>query len=537
MPRAPSSLNFGVGIVEESDVERRRIGIRRDDVVGEIAVDRRAVARVVVRVLEERHADAHHDRAFDLVARRVRVEDPAGVDDRHDATHAQPRDLGLPRNLDELRAVRVDRIFLLQRIVEAAFCAAAARSPHASSRLRGSAPNGTPLDGASPLRCTRPSLNARCSRLRARERRIVERRGARQHRLNGRARRVGDRRNHRCRHHRAARNRPGRQRGVAETDFDPVERDAGLLRRRAARASCTCRCRCPACRRRRAPCRRREARRWLRRRSESPASCTHRTPQPSVRPSRFIEPTPGVRCDQPNFSAPVRRHSVRCREENGKPVLSSTFGSLLRRNSTGSMIQLDREFVHRRFDREQAGHGAWPAHRGRRTDIALRRAPKSRAGSACCRGTGVASPQFSAYSSSDRALIQVVVTQRRERAVRIGAQAHALLRDRPVADVLEHHLAVHDELHGRPSVRAAAAASSECGHGHSLPPKPEPRYREITRTFSCGTPSICSDVPDGSRSPASFRRTCSLRRPIARPSRAVRSGCAFRPASRRFRRS
>ncbi len=27
-------------------------------------------------------------------------------------------------------------------------------------------------------------------------------------------------------------------------------------------------------------------------------------PQPSVNPSRFIEPTSGVRFDQPNFSAP-----------------------------------------------------------------------------------------------------------------------------------------------------------------------------------------------------------------------------------------
>ena len=35
------------------------------------------------------------------------------------------------------------------------------------------------------------------------------------------------------------------------------------------------------------------------------------TPQPSVRPSRFIEPMPGVRCAQPNLSAPVRKHSTR----------------------------------------------------------------------------------------------------------------------------------------------------------------------------------------------------------------------------------
>ena len=60
-------------------------------------------------------------------------------------------------------------------------------------------------------------------------------------------------------------------------------------------------------------------------------------PHPSVRPSRFIEPTRGLRFDQPNFSAPVDRHSFRCREENGIFNPSSIFGSLMRRSSTGSM--------------------------------------------------------------------------------------------------------------------------------------------------------------------------------------------------------
>ena len=33
-------------------------------------------------------------------------------------------------------------------------------------------------------------------------------------------------------------------------------------------------------------------------------------PQPRVRPSRFIEPTTGLRFDQPNFSAPRVKHST-----------------------------------------------------------------------------------------------------------------------------------------------------------------------------------------------------------------------------------
>src|ERR671919_350311 len=50
------------------------------------------------------------------------------------------------------------------------------------------------------------------------------------------------------------------------------------------------------------------------------------TPQPSVSPSRFMEPTTGLRFDHPNFSAPSVKHSTRCREENGIFCPSSIFG-------------------------------------------------------------------------------------------------------------------------------------------------------------------------------------------------------------------
>ena len=53
-------------------------------------------------------------------------------------------------------------------------------------------------------------------------------------------------------------------------------------------------------------------------------------------------------------------------------------------------------------------------------------------------------------------------------------------------------LRLSTSLTGLPSCRAAAAASAQCVHGNSLPPKPEPRYREITRTFSFGSPNICA---------------------------------------------
>ncbi len=81
-------------------------------------------------------------------------------------------------------------------------------------------------------------------------------------------------------------------------------------------------------------------------RSCTPASAANRgaihaqlaIPQPSVKPSRFIEPTSGVRLDQPNFSAPSVKHSSKWRDENGMPNDSSIFGSLRTRSWSGSIL-------------------------------------------------------------------------------------------------------------------------------------------------------------------------------------------------------
>ena len=91
-------------MVEEGDVDRGDVGVGGDDVVGEVVVDGRAEAWVVLGLFEERHADAHDDGAFDLVARGLGVEDAAGVDDGDDTRDAEPRDLGLPGDLGELNA-------------------------------------------------------------------------------------------------------------------------------------------------------------------------------------------------------------------------------------------------------------------------------------------------------------------------------------------------------------------------------------------------------------------------------------------------
>ncbi len=45
-------------------------------------------------------------------------------------------------------------------------------------------------------------------------------------------------------------------------------------------------------------------------------------------------------------------------------------------------------------------------------------------------------------------------------------------------------------LIGRPRTMAAPAASGDCVHGQSLPPKPEPMNRLTTRTRSRGSPNM-----------------------------------------------
>src|SRR5579863_1329552 len=63
-------------------------------------------------------------------------------------------------------------------------------------------------------------------------------------------------------------------------------------------------------------------------------------PQPSIKSPFRIDPTSGLRLDQPNFSAPSFMHSTRWREVNGRLLLGSFGGSLIRRSCTGSILSL-----------------------------------------------------------------------------------------------------------------------------------------------------------------------------------------------------
>ncbi len=95
---------FCVGIIKEVHVQRRDIRIHRHHVVSEIAVDRRAGLLVVCRVFEQRHANPHHHRTFNLIAAGKRIENASCINHAHHSADAQAGDLRLPRDLDEVTA-------------------------------------------------------------------------------------------------------------------------------------------------------------------------------------------------------------------------------------------------------------------------------------------------------------------------------------------------------------------------------------------------------------------------------------------------
>ena len=47
---------------------------------------------------------------------------------------------------------------------------------------------------------------------------------------------------------------------------------------------------------------------------------------------------------------------------------------------------------------------------------------------------------------------------------------------------------------GRPTARAAIAASTTCDHGVPLQPKPPPTYSDSTRTFFASSPNTCASL-------------------------------------------
>src|SRR5262245_5906269 len=109
-------------------------------------------------------------------------------------------------------------------------------------------------------------------------------------------------------------------------------------------------------------------------------------------------------------------------------------------------LELIRHFIHRGFSRVQTGHGAWAAHIGSSADVSLRAAE----GNAQVRYAVLIRRRLAAIFMmrvKHRALIDVIVPQRDQFALRRCADTDALLGARPMTDCVEHHLAGEYQSH------------------------------------------------------------------------------------------
>src|ERR1700694_4876461 len=87
-PLAAEWTAMRIGLVQKDDVHRADISVHRDMVAGEILVDKGAVARVDVVLLDKRRADAPRHATDHLGARRLRIEDAAGSEHAEHASNA-----------------------------------------------------------------------------------------------------------------------------------------------------------------------------------------------------------------------------------------------------------------------------------------------------------------------------------------------------------------------------------------------------------------------------------------------------------------
>src|SRR6185503_1056294 len=104
-PARTELIDLFIGIVEEVDVNRRRVCINRHYVIGEIAVDGCSVLWIVSGFFKQGHANSHHDRTLNLIPTSERIQDTTSVHHGYNTAHAQARYLRLPRHFDKMAAV------------------------------------------------------------------------------------------------------------------------------------------------------------------------------------------------------------------------------------------------------------------------------------------------------------------------------------------------------------------------------------------------------------------------------------------------
>src|SRR5262245_39236019 len=88
-PASAELVDFFIRIVEKVYVNRRRVRVYSHHVIGQVAVDWCAALWIVGGLFKQRHANAHHYRALDLIPASKWIQDVAGVHHCHNTAHAQ----------------------------------------------------------------------------------------------------------------------------------------------------------------------------------------------------------------------------------------------------------------------------------------------------------------------------------------------------------------------------------------------------------------------------------------------------------------
>ena len=237
----------------------------------------------------------------------------------------------------------------------------------------------------------------------------------------------------------------------------------------------------------------------------------------------------GSRRGQPNRSAPSRRHSTRCREENGLPLSGSISGSLRIRSSIGSMSRRWRARRPRTPGRTSRGTRRAPASR-RRRDVE-RDHPVGRAAAATRTSSGYDGRLL-------RELLRPATSARRRRARSPTSRPSASAPSRSAGSSASGSRSsanicrrVTASFTGRPYHGAAITASTACGRG--VPFDAEPAADVCGTTRTCPHPGRTPRPASGPhRTRPGWSRTGSAgHRPSRARVRAAPSGCCAPPAS------
>src|SRR6266436_4084302 len=100
-----------IRIIQKRYVDLWSIGIYCHAIICQVVVDRMSSLRIVARFFKERHTDAHHDRALDLITGRTLIYDSATIDDGYNPSDSQASNPGIPGHLGKVSSKGMRGIF------------------------------------------------------------------------------------------------------------------------------------------------------------------------------------------------------------------------------------------------------------------------------------------------------------------------------------------------------------------------------------------------------------------------------------------